>query len=75
MLGYSAQEMVGVSTPLLIHDAQEVNAHAARLSAEQAARLAAMAPAPRLFERNPDSVYLAGRVATILARMPAAAVP
>ncbi len=48
---------------------------AARLSAEQAARLAAMAPAPRLFERNPDSVYLAGRIATILARMPAAAVP
>ncbi len=34
MLGYSAQEMVGVSTPLLIHDAQEVSAHAARLSAE-----------------------------------------
>jgi monofunctional biosynthetic peptidoglycan transglycosylase len=48
---------------------------AARLSAEQAARLAAMAPAPRVFERNPSSVYLAGRVATILARMPAAQVP
>ncbi len=48
---------------------------ASRLSAEQAARLAAMAPSPRLFERNPESVYLAGRVATILARMPAAVVP
>ena len=48
---------------------------AARLSAEQAARLAAMAPAPRRFERNPDSAYLARRVATILARMPAATVP
>ena len=48
---------------------------AAQLSAEQAARLAAMAPAPRRFERNPDSAYLAGRVATILARMPAAIVP
>ena len=48
---------------------------AARLSPDQAARLAAMAPSPRLFERNPDSAYLAGRVATILARMPAAAVP
>jgi monofunctional biosynthetic peptidoglycan transglycosylase len=48
---------------------------AARLSAEQAARLAAMTPSPRLFERNPESTYLAGRVATILARMPAAAVP
>ncbi|MEO8675988.1 MAG: monofunctional biosynthetic peptidoglycan transglycosylase [Casimicrobiaceae bacterium] len=48
---------------------------AAQLSAEQAARLAAMAPSPRLFERRPDSAYLAGRVATILARMPGAAVP
>ncbi len=48
---------------------------AAQLSAEQAARLAAMAPSPRLFERRPDSAYLAGRVATILARMPSAAVP
>jgi monofunctional glycosyltransferase len=48
---------------------------AAQLSAEQSARLAAMAPSPRLFERRPDSAYLAGRVATILARMPAAAVP
>ena len=48
---------------------------AAQLSAEQAARLAAMAPSPRLFERRPDSAYLAGRVATILARMPAAVVP
>jgi len=48
---------------------------AARLSAEQAARLAAMTPSPRVFERNPESIYLAGRVATILARMPAAQVP
>jgi monofunctional glycosyltransferase len=48
---------------------------AAQLSAEQAARLAAMAPSPRLFERRPDSAYLAGRTATILARMPGAAVP
>jgi len=48
---------------------------AAQLSAEQAARLAAMIPSPRRFERNPGSEYLDGRVATILARMPAAAVP
>ncbi len=48
---------------------------AADLSAEQAARLAAMAPSPRLFERRPDSAYLAGRTSTILARMPAAVVP
>jgi monofunctional biosynthetic peptidoglycan transglycosylase len=48
---------------------------AADLTAEQAARLAAMTPSPRVFERNPGSDYLSGRVATILARMPAAAVP
>jgi len=34
MLGYSALEMVGKTTPVMIHDAQEVSAHAARLSAE-----------------------------------------
>lgn len=50
-----------------------VGAH--QLTAEQAARLAAMAPAPRVFERNPESAYLAGRVATILARMSSAQVP
>ena len=48
---------------------------AAQLSAEQAARLAAMIPSPRRFERNPGSEYLDGRVATILARMPSATVP
>ena len=48
---------------------------AAQLSAEQAARLAAMIPSPRRFERNPGSEYLDGRVATILARMPSAVVP
>jgi monofunctional biosynthetic peptidoglycan transglycosylase len=48
---------------------------ASQLSAEQAARLAAMTPSPRVFERRPDSAYLDGRVATILARMPAASVP
>jgi monofunctional biosynthetic peptidoglycan transglycosylase len=48
---------------------------AAQLSAEQAARLAAMTPSPRVFERRPDSNYLDGRVATILARMPGARIP
>ncbi len=48
---------------------------AAQLTAEQAARLAAMTPSPRVFERNIYSSYLAGRVATILARMPSAALP
>jgi monofunctional biosynthetic peptidoglycan transglycosylase len=48
---------------------------AAELSAEQSARLAAMAPSPRAFERRPDSSYIAGRLSTILARMPAATIP
>jgi monofunctional glycosyltransferase len=48
---------------------------AAQLSGEEAARLAAMTPSPRLFERRPDSAYLAARAATILARMPAASIP
>jgi monofunctional biosynthetic peptidoglycan transglycosylase len=48
---------------------------AAQLSAEQAARLAAMTPSPRVFGRRPDSAYLDSRVATILARMPSAIVP
>ena len=51
------------------------NVSAAELTAEQAARLAAMTPSPRVFERNPGSDFLSGRVATILARMPAAAIP
>ena len=48
---------------------------AAQLSAEQAARLAAMTPSPRVFERNIHSAYLSRRVETILARMPSAALP
>ena len=51
------------------------NAPAASLSAEASARLASMIPSPRRFERNPGSEYLDGRVATILARMPAAEIP
>ncbi len=42
---------------------------AARLSAEQAARLAVMLPAPKRFEKRPASAYVIGRAATILARM------
>lgn len=48
---------------------------AARLSPEQAARLAAMLPRPRFFQRNPGSNYLAEYSATIQARMPRARVP
>ncbi|MDA3961882.1 MAG: PAS domain S-box protein [Planctomycetota bacterium] len=34
MLGYSAQELVGLQTPTLIHDAEELRARSAELSAE-----------------------------------------
>jgi monofunctional glycosyltransferase len=49
--------------------------HASQLSAEQAARLAAMLPRPRFYQRNRDSQYLTRYSATILARMPQARVP
>jgi monofunctional biosynthetic peptidoglycan transglycosylase len=48
---------------------------AGQLSAEQAARLAVMLPAPRKFERNPYSPYMNRRTQQILTRMPHAAVP
>ncbi len=48
---------------------------AAQLTAPEAARLAVMLPAPRRFEKTPQSAYLAGRSRTILARMPAAQLP
>ena len=48
---------------------------AARLDAYAAARLAVMLPAPKRFEKNPGSAYIAGRAATIVARMAAVAVP
>ncbi len=48
---------------------------AAQLSPQQAARLAAMLPRPRFYQRNSDSQYLSGYANTILARMPQARVP
>lgn len=48
---------------------------AAQLSAEQAARLAVMLPAPKTFERRPNSTYMNRRTAVILARMPNAVLP
>jgi monofunctional biosynthetic peptidoglycan transglycosylase len=50
-------------------------ADAARLSPAMAARLAVMLPAPKRFERNPGSAYVAGRAGTILARMAAVQLP
>src|SRR5438105_8038117 len=48
---------------------------ASRVSAEQAARLAAMAPNPRFYERNPDAPGLRRKIGVILTRMPSADVP
>ena len=48
---------------------------ASRLTAYEAARLAVMLPAPKRFEKNPGSAYLAGRTATIVARMRGAELP
>jgi monofunctional glycosyltransferase len=47
----------------------------AALSPEQSARLAAMLPRPRFYDRNRDTVYLANYSTRILARMPAAQLP
>ena len=45
------------------------------LTPAAAARLAVMLPAPKRFERLPDSPYIAARAATIQARMGAVALP
>lgn len=48
---------------------------AAGLSAEQAARLAAIVPSPRRYEPGSNTAYLQQRTQTIMARMNGAAVP
>ncbi len=48
---------------------------ASQLSASEAARLAVMLPAPKRFEKRPQSGYLASRAATIVARMGAVSAP
>jgi monofunctional glycosyltransferase len=48
---------------------------AGQLNAAQAARLAVMLPAPRKFEKNPNSAYLDRRTQQILTRMQHSAVP
>ena len=47
----------------------------ARLTPYQAARLAVMLPAPKRFAKRPDSAYVNGRAAAILARMGDVALP
>jgi monofunctional biosynthetic peptidoglycan transglycosylase len=48
---------------------------ASALDASQAARLAAMAPNPRYYERHPDARGLNRKIGIVLARMPAAELP
>jgi monofunctional biosynthetic peptidoglycan transglycosylase len=48
---------------------------AGQLSPVQAARLAVMLPAPKRFEKRPDSAYVVGRASTIVARMGAVELP
>ena len=51
------------------------NTTAARLTLDQAARLAVMLPAPRRFEKNPYSPFLNGRTESVLSRMGNSEVP
>jgi monofunctional biosynthetic peptidoglycan transglycosylase len=48
---------------------------AAALDAESAARLAAMVPNPRFYDRNRNTAWLGRKTQMILARMPAAELP
>jgi monofunctional glycosyltransferase len=48
---------------------------ASQLGAYPAARLAVMLPAPKRFEKRPGSAYMAGRAATVAARMAAVELP
>jgi len=48
---------------------------AAQLSPHASARLAVMLPAPKRFEKRPDSAYVVGRAGTVLARMGAVEPP
>ncbi len=63
-----------------VFGAQAAAAHyyrksASGLSAAEAARLAVMLPRPRVFEKLPNSAYVAGRAGTIMARMADARLP
>jgi monofunctional biosynthetic peptidoglycan transglycosylase len=48
---------------------------AAALGPEASARLAAIVPNPRFYDRNRDTAWLARKTRMILARMPAAELP
>ena len=48
---------------------------AAQLSVEQAAKLAAMAPNPRFYERNLNAPGLRNKTGIIIARMPQVELP
>jgi monofunctional glycosyltransferase len=48
---------------------------AAQLTPQQAAQLAVMLPAPKRFEKRPNSAYVLGRAATVMVRMPEVSLP
>jgi monofunctional biosynthetic peptidoglycan transglycosylase len=48
---------------------------AAQLGPQASARLAVMLPAPKRFEKRPDSAYVMGRAGTVMARMGAVEAP
>jgi len=48
---------------------------ASELAPLEAARLAAMLPRPKYFEKLPQSAYLSERANTLVARMPSAELP
>jgi len=50
-------------------------AGAGALGSEQSARLAAIVPNPRFYDRNRNTPFIQRKTATILARMPAAELP
>jgi monofunctional biosynthetic peptidoglycan transglycosylase len=51
------------------------NTRASALGAQESAYLAVILPSPRRYERGRVTPYVAGRIGTILARMPAAQIP
>ena len=54
---------------------QQPEVDADKLGAYPAARLAVMLPAPKRFEKRPNSAYVMGRASTVVARMGAVELP
>ena len=71
----SARSRAGRPPVKSVPDRCNFGASAMQLSAEQGARLAAMAPNPRFYERNQAAPGLNRKIGIILARMPGADIP